>query len=112
MGVLPPWKYVIGPTRRQEPAGYALIFSPPHPRPQWLEGVEVDTTRLLIQALVVAGLTVVAILLPLDRHVLPQSRNSRLDVLPGGAGLPLDGLPLRIGVRPPSDPLKELWNQE
>lgn len=71
MGLFPPWTYT-GDTGHEKPAGYALIITPPEPpsvlgrvyrRFKDVKGVKLDWSRLIVQWLVVAAATGVAMFL-------------------------------------------------
>jgi hypothetical protein len=64
MGLFPPWEYTFNaewqgvPIASSRPAGYALIFLPPKPLgSSYVHGVRLDFGRLLVQWVLVAGVT-------------------------------------------------------
>lgn len=60
MGFFPPWTYTVDTqqVRRERPAGYALIISPPEPEGNAVAyGVRIDVSRIVIQWLVLVAAT-------------------------------------------------------
>lgn len=65
MGIAPPWVYTYSRenTYSEEPAGYGLIVSPPPRKAEYAtHGIRIDTSRLLIQWVVVLAIGAVGIL--------------------------------------------------
>ena len=66
MGIFPPWTYTFDhrSTHSEKPAGYALITEPPDPEEYNMQyGVRLDTSRLVVQWLVLLAATAGATLL-------------------------------------------------
>ena len=75
MGLIPPWSHTFDfqSTSQSKPAGYSLILSPPQPeRKSPYFGVRLDSSRLVLQWVVVAIATGVGLAL-LHRRENSQS---------------------------------------
>ena len=60
IGLMPPWTYTLDlqSIHRETPAGYAWIFSSPVPEQDTLTfGIKIDSTRPVVQWLVLAAAT-------------------------------------------------------